>query len=228
MILAKQIKPHDLVRVDEAVVGHPIKVDLVYAKATHPLNMFQSAIYRPDAHMWAHAELMPIILAAADICYKSSGYLFELKDILRTCEAQGRICDSDIVRAHPEWLVEPRLFSPPGAGAHPRGMAVDIILVNENGDTIDMGTDFDYLTPDKAINPAARNFTDFGKGDAYNKMVQENRGLLETSVMAAAAKFKVDFLPLPQEWWDFRFPPAYSNQFSPVYDRDLPDHMKMT
>lgn len=219
----KPITAEDLVALDDYVGRHPLKVDLVYAQPLHPDNMFRCAIYRPDAKMWAHRELLPIITGAADICYKETGWIFEVKDCLRTVEAQALMAETDIVKRNPQWLQEPgRLLSPPGAGGHPRGMAVDIILVDDNGDEIDMGTPFDYLTEDRNNNPATRNYTGFSDD------ILENRKTLENAMMQAAAKAGRELLPLPQEWWDFRFPKSYSETFAPIRDADLPRDMRMT
>lgn len=222
------IRPEDLVLLSDFEKTHPVRIDLVYAKPEHPHNIFKEAIYRKEAHLWGHRLFVPIVLRAAEICHEKSGYIFELKDILRTVEAQEKIVSTAIVRAHPEWLEEPRLFAPPGRGGHPRGMAADIVLVDGNGEELDMGTVFDYMTEDKRVNPAARDFTNFGRGEAYDKMVLSNRRLLEDSMVEAAKELSLPLLPLPQEWWDFRFPYEYANTFAPVYDRDLPPGMRMT
>ncbi len=219
----RTIAPADLVPLDDYLTTHPIRIDIVYARADHPHNMFGRAIYKSDARMWCHAELVPIILRAADICHAKSGYIFELKDCLRTVEAQEAMRNTDIVRANPQWLEEPnRLLSPPGRGGHPRGMAIDIILVTKDGDVVDMGTPFDYFTRDRSVNPAARNYTDFPAE------ILANRQLLEDCMMQAAAEKGREILPLPQEWWDFRFPYAYSNMFEPLSDAALPPHIRMT
>jgi zinc D-Ala-D-Ala dipeptidase len=218
----KKIMPSDLVALDDLAAGHPVKIDLVYAKAQHRDNMFKCAIYRPEAKMLAHRDFAPIILRAADICFAKSKYIFELKDCLRPVEAQAAMAETPIVKANPQWLQEPnRLLSPPGKGGHPRGMAVDIILVTENGDEVDMGTPFDYLTTDRANNPAARDYKKLEDG------VLKNRQLLEDCMMQAAKELSRELLPLPQEWWDFRFPYAYSNLYEPVSDRALPAQMRM-
>jgi D-alanyl-D-alanine dipeptidase len=101
-------------------------------------------------------------------------------------------------------------------------MAVDIVLVDDNGDEIDMGTPFDFLTEDRGNNPAARDYKSFSAD------ILKSRQLLEDSMMQAAKETGKELLPLPQEWWDFRFPYAYSNLFAPVYDVDLPPEMRMT
>jgi D-alanyl-D-alanine dipeptidase len=223
----KTIRPEDLVALDDYVASHPIRVDTVYAKPAHKDNMFKAAIYRPDARMICHHQLLPVIINAADRLHAETGHYLAFKDCLRPLEAQQKIIESDIVRAHPEWLEEPRLFSPPGKGGHPRGMAIDVLIVDRNGDELEMGTPFDYLTTDKSINPAARDYTDFGRGDAYNEQVAQNRSLLTRVMMQAATDAGRELLPLPQEWWDFRFPNDYAAQYAAVSDADLPPSMRM-
>jgi zinc D-Ala-D-Ala dipeptidase len=223
------ISPADLVALDDFTATHPIKIDLVYARPTHPDNMFKCAIYRKDAKMWAHRELAPIILRAAEICNKKTGWVFEIKDCLRPVEAQARMLETDIVKANPRWLEEPgRLLSPPGKGGHPRGMAVDIILIDKNGDELDMGTPFDFLTKDPAHNPAARHCVSFGEDEVRNRQVLLHRRTLEEAMMEAAKEAGRELLPLPQEWWDFRFSKTYSETFDPIRDADMPEHMRMT
>ncbi len=218
-----KIGPENLVALDDFTGSYPLKIDLVYAQPKHPDNMFGGAIYRADAKMWCHRNFAPIILRAAEICFEKSGYIFELKDCLRTTEAQALMAQTDIVKANPQWLEEPgRLLSPPGKGGHPRGMAVDIILLRQDGSQADMGTAFDYLTTDRANNPAARNYKNF---DAE---ILKNRQLLEDSMMQAAADLRLELYPLPQEWWDFRFPAHYANLFAPISDANMPPEYRMT
>ena len=218
----KRITPSDLVALDDFEGKHPVKIDLVYGKKEHRDNMFGCAIYRHDARMWAHRDFAPLVLRAADICFGRTKWLFEIKDCLRPVEAQAAMMETDIVKANPHWIQEPnRLLSPPGKGGHPRGMAVDIILVTENGDEIDMGTRFDYLSPDRSDNPAARAYTGF------SAEVLGHRRLLEDCMLQAAKEAGRALLPLPQEWWDFRFPYAYSSLYEPVSDKALPPDMRM-
>lgn len=218
-----KISPDDLLPLDDLQGAFPLRVDLVYARADHPQNIFGRAIYRPDARMLAHREIIPVIATAAEICHARSGYLFDIKDCLRTVEAQQAMIETDIVARNPRWLQEPdRMLSPPGRGGHPRGMAVDIVLIDQNGEMVDMGTGFDALPPDPSDNPAARNYPH------TPPHVRVNRDILEGSIREAAQLHGVTIVPLPQEWWDFRFPSAYTNNFAPVSDAELPAHLRMT
>ncbi|AGH99041.1 M15 family metallopeptidase [Micavibrio aeruginosavorus] len=201
--------------------GLPLRVDLVYAQVDHPENIFGRALYRETARFWLHRDFAAIVADAAKIAYAQREWIFILKDGLRPVEAQALMQDTDIVKANPQWLVEPRLLSPPGMGGHPRAMAVDITPCDENGVLIDMGTVFDHLTTNPADNPAARSYT------ALPAPVLDNRAFLEDCMMMAAARHNKPMLPLPAEWWDFRFPKTYTDAYAPIHDRDLPDDMKM-
>ena len=218
----REIPSSNLVCFDDFVKTHPVRVDLVYADADHKDNIFGEAIYKADAKIWCHKDLAEITLKAAEIIFDKSGYICEIKDALRPFEAQARMQQTAIVKANPHWCEEPdRLLSPPGKGGHPRGMAVDLILVAEDGREVDMGTPFDYLTEDRKNNPAARNYIHF------SDEVLENRKLLEDGMMQAAKFLGHQLLPLPQEWWDFRFPKVYTDGFKPILNKNLPESMKM-
>jgi D-alanyl-D-alanine dipeptidase len=216
------IRPEDLIAMDTLAEEIPLRVDIVYAQARHPQNMFKEAIYRPEARLWLHRDFADIVILAARRCYEVYGYVFVLKDGLRTVEAQEKIVNTAIVKANPHWLQEPRLFSPPGKGGHPRGMAIDVILETVGGQKLDMGTEFDYLTTDPNINPAARDFPNISDN------AKQNRKILEDTMVLAARDLDKPLLPLPAEWWDFRFPKEILDQYKPLSDYDLPAGMRMT
>ncbi len=205
--------------------GHAsLRVDLVYARADHKENIFKAALYHPAARLWLHRDLAGIVLSAAALINERWDGVLVLKDGLRTIEAQAAMQDTAIVKANPHWLAKgpQRLLSPPGAGGHPRGMAVDVTVAGPDGAAWDMGTPFDYLTTDPAVNPAARDYRDLPVP------VLENRARLETAFLVAAAQAGHEILPLPSEWWDFRFPAAVSERFAPLSDANLPPEMRMT
>lgn len=213
----------DLIAMDSMAGDTPLRIDIVYAQARHPENIFGLALYRPDARLWLHRDFADIVIRAAASCYAETGYVFVLKDGLRTIEAQAMMQETDIVKANPHWTQEPnRLLSPPGKGGHPRGMAVDIVLETESGTLVEMGTRFDHLSKDPAVNPAKRGFA------GISKAAKTNRETLENFMVKAAQDLNRPMLPLPSEWWDFRFPGSYSEKYAPLSDRDLPEDMRMT
>lgn len=220
--MLKTISPSDLIPMDQYCDDYPITINLAYQHDCAP-NIF-GKIYRDGARLWLHKDLAQVVLGAAKIV-SAQGYGLVLYDGLRTVEAQALMGQSNIVKANPHWLEEPgRLLSPPGAGAHPRGMAIDLSLADENGDSVDMGTDFDYLAENSqaAHNPAHREF------EGLDKNTQNNRALLTDAMVKSSKSLSFPLLPLPQEWWDFRFPTQIYEQYAPLNDADLPHEMRMT
>lgn len=207
----------------DSLAGHcQLRIDLVYAQAGHPENIF-GKIYRNGARLWLHRNLAAIVREAAPTLSAQCGWRLVLKDGLRTVEAQEAMQRAEIVRRNPHWLEGPdRLLSPPGQGAHPRGMAIDLVPENEDGSPVDMGTPFDFLSEDPRRNPAARDFTDLPEA------VLRNRKTLENAMTGAAEKLGFPLLPLPSEWWDFRFPAERYEHYAPLRDADLPPDMAMT
>lgn len=219
----KIIPPQDLVLLDWFAPAYPVRSDLVYARAGDPENVFKTGLYHPDAKMVGHIDLAAVILLAAKRLQAERGWTLVLKDCLRPVEAQQRMMETDLVRANPHWLIEPRFLSPPGMGGHPRGMAVDIWPEDANGVHVDMGTPFDFFagSTDPDNNPSHRLYK------KHSESVMQNRKALEDAMMRAAGDLGLPMLPLPQEWWDFRFPATYANDYQAIEDKTLPHHLRM-
>jgi D-alanyl-D-alanine dipeptidase len=220
--MSKIIASDDLVDMRQYDGKYPLKIDVVYAQANHPENIFGRAIYRKDAPLLLHKDLAAIVLNAAKILYTQHGWTSILMDGLRPIEAQEAMQETDIVKRNPHWCEQPnRLLSPPGKGGHPRGMAIDIVCEDASGARINMGTAFDHLSEDPDYNPAARTFKDLPKP------VLKNRQILEKAVVKAAEDLQQAILPIPSEWWDFRFFPDHYNQYAPISDHELPEELKI-
>jgi hypothetical protein len=58
--------------------------------------------------------------------------------------------------------------------------------------------------------------------------VLANRQALEDYMIRAAKICGQDLLPLPSEWWDFRFPKDRVNAYAPIREADLYDYMHVT
>lgn len=200
---------HDLVPMD-VFAGEPIKIDLVYADAKHPQNIFKVAAYDKAMRLILHKDLARVVLLAARTLHKSHGWILVLKDGLRPIEAQQRLVETDIVKANPHWLQDPRLLSGPGQGAHPRGMAIDVSCEDRNGASVDMGTLFDEMTAQ-----SARAY------DGFSPEILNNRKILEEAFTGAAEQLSLPMLPLASEWWDFRFPASYTGTFAPLSEKEL-------
>lgn len=218
---SKQIDSDDLIPMDLCAKHFPLEVDLAYSRDEAP-NIF-GKIYADDAKLWLHRDLAKLICLAAQMCHDDTGCKFVLYDGLRTKDAQEKMAKSPIVKANPQWMVQPRLLSPPGEGAHPRAMAIDASLKDSNGDLLDMGTDFDYLAPNQSPkhNPAHREYEKLDKGH------KNNRKILDNAIKNAASTLGMRINLLDQEWWDFRFKKSDYQDFKPLSDKHLPPEMQM-
>lgn len=217
----KIISPDQLVAMDDFADEFPIHIDVAYARPDNTL--FGEAIYRPEARLWLYKDLADIVLKASVLCYERHGCSFVLYDGLRTVDAQEKMLHTQRVLDNPHWLEEPRLLSTPGAGGHPRGMAVDIELLDGQGRVLDMGTPFDYLaeSSDPQVNPAHRAYVHL---EAH---VVKNRAMLTDAMMDAAEALGIPLVPLAEEWWDFRLPADVVNAYAPLSDTDLPAEMQV-
>lgn len=74
---------------------------------------------------------------------------------------------------------------------HSTGAAIDITLVNEQGETLDLGSEIDELS--------SRSFPDFYEdaATASEQLYQQRRNLLKAVMVEAG------FRQHPQEWWHF-------------------------
>lgn len=215
-------KPVDgLVPMDFFIPHFPVNIDLICARARHRNNFLGEDVYADEAKLWLHSDLAKIVLCAARLARQERGWSLELTDGLRPVEAQAHMQASEIVIANPHWA--DGLLSLPGEGGHPRGMAVDLKPVrHDNGLDIDMGTEIDDLPSTPDDNPSARAYRNF------DAQILDNRQALEDIMMRAAADCHLELLPLPAEWWDFRFPKTVVEAVAPLSEADLPAYMHVT
>ena len=202
---------------DIFIPQEPIIIDLVYANHQHSENIFKQALYHPNARLWCDYDLAQILILTARNLNRNKGWTLVLKDCLRTQNAQQAMAETKIVQDNPNWLQEPnRMVSPPGCGAHPRGMAIDVGAFDSQQDNVDFGTAFDDMSE--------CSFRDYNN---FPAKILQNRQNLEDAFLKSAKIFDLKILPIPNEWWDFRFPPDITDQYEPLSDEDLPPQMRM-
>jgi len=206
----KQIDPSRLI--DMGVQDAKLRTRPVYAG---PDNFLGQAIYKKNAKIWLFDDFAKIVLAAAKRSVDEYGFYFVLTDGLRTVDAQEHMLATRRTQENPQW-VKSQMLSKPGFGGHPRGMAVDIILEDAMGRKLDMGTELDDMSA-----ASARDYADLPED------VLERRHILERLMCDAAAEQDQPLLPLPGEWWDFRFPPEVYEEYAPLSDASLPPMMRM-
>jgi zinc D-Ala-D-Ala dipeptidase len=221
-----KIDPHELTIMNDLAGIEPIKIDLVYARGDHPENIFRTAIYRADAPFILHRRLADIVVQAARVLHDTHKWILVLKDGLRTIEAQTAVFATPIVKAHPQWVAGPnKMFAGAGLGGHPRGMAVDVSVIDRDGADVDMGTVFDAM-PEGEVNPAHRLHADFGSPERTARVLM-NRTILTQAFLDGAADCCEPLWPLRHEWWDYRLPGLVFNGFAPLSEMDLPRELRL-
>lgn len=167
---------HSLVPV--AAVTHGIVLDLLYAT---PNNMTGRPIYAQALcllHQAAEACLCRAVLLA-----REAGVQIKIFDAFRPHEAQVLLWEAATDKA---FVADPRIGS-----HHTRGVAIDLTLVDWQGEELDMGSGFDEMSElSHHANPRVR------------PLAQTNRQLLLRIMLQAG------FEPIAHEWWHYALPDA--------------------
>jgi D-alanyl-D-alanine dipeptidase len=216
---------HDFVPVNAfaELIADPVYSFAGNTSPESPLTNQFPGLYSPDAKIvWGHKNLIAIAVLAARICKARFGWRLRVADCLRPVEAQEKM---------EKYGYHPALVSKPGCGAHPRGMAIDLIpevQVNGEWQMVEMGVPYDYFVDNpETSNPAARDYTRFDTSFEEAQNIYLNRQSLEFAVRRAAAELGHAISPLPQEWWDFRFGPDIFGNFAPLRESDLPPMLRL-
>lgn len=172
--------------------NHDVAIALMYAG---PDNFTGQVIYDHPLcflHPQAEACLQKAIAAA-----RGFGFRLKILDAFRPQEAQETL-----------WAVAPNTdyIADPAIGSnHTRGVAVDLTLIDANGQALDMGTPVDTMTA------ASHHFH-----AAHPAPVQLNRMRLLTVMLEAG------FVHHPREWWHYQLPDA--DRFPLIDSRDTALH----
>lgn len=153
---------------------HDVVLLLAYAT---PDNFTSKPIYARSA-AYLHPEAAARLAVAVRLA-QALGLRLKLFDAFRPSEAQW------VMWRHtpdPEFLADPRRGS-----AHSRGVAVDLTLVDGEGQELEMGTAFDAFTP------ASHHASALVSAEA-----QRNRALLLGTMTAAGWDF------YRNEWWHYQ------------------------
>lgn len=148
-------------------------LDMKYATTDNFLN---AAVY-DCAECYLRRATMGALLRANEY-FKTLGYRIKIFDCYRPLDIQKRM-----------WQIvpNPRYVANPEKGSiHNRGGAVDITLVDAEGNELDMGTPFDHFGPESAGN--------YGE---LSRKIKSNRKLLQKGMERSG------FKNLASEWWHF-------------------------
>lgn len=164
-----------------------IVVDLMYTRAD---NFTGEVLYEDLHEAYLHPEAMESLSKAQRILKESHpGYSLIVYDAARPMSVQQKMWD--VVKGTSKYIY---VSNPShGGGLHNYGLAVDISILDEEGNPLPMGTPVDHLGQEAHITEEARLVAQ-GK---ITETERKNRLLLR-QVMKEAG-----FRPLPSEWWHF-------------------------
>jgi zinc D-Ala-D-Ala dipeptidase len=147
--------------------------DMKYAT---PDNFLKLAVYE-CAECYLRLATVRALLNA-NSAFMKLGYKIKFFDCYRPIDVQRKMW---VLVSNPNYVANPA-----NGSIHNRGAAVDITLVNKEGNELDMGTAFDF----------------FGEASAHsytklNRKVSKNRKLLKKIMI------KNNFNALDSEWWHY-------------------------
>jgi D-alanyl-D-alanine dipeptidase len=139
---------------------------------------------------WLHPHAAKMILRAHDLLRSERPELsFLIYDAARPMEVQRKM-DEWAKRTNNEYYVADPAK---GGGLHNYGMAVDVTLVDENGEWLPMGTSFDFFGPESNTDRES----DLLKRRRITPSEYKNRKFLRRIMEEAG------FKSVTSEWWHF-------------------------
>ncbi|WP_341523682.1 D-alanyl-D-alanine dipeptidase [Pseudomonas sp. G.S.17] len=155
-----------------------VDIDLIYAGAD---NLAGKVIYQ-DPRCLLHVDAERCLRQASRLA-RQAGYRLRIFDAYRPPYAQLLLWQA---LPNPEYVRDPSLGS-----HHSRGVAVDLTLLDSEGEPLDMGTGFDDMRE-----PSHQFYADLPPA------VQRNR-LMLLGIMLASG-----FRHIDSEWWHYELPEA--------------------
>ncbi len=154
-------------------VSRGVVLDMKYATAD---NFLKKIVY--DCPKCFLRNSTAEALLRANEAFLKKGYRIKVFDCYRPLDVQKKMW---------ELVPNPIYVADPAKGSiHNRGGAVDLTLVDESGQELDMGTEFDHFGPESA----------HGYGN-LSKRVKRNRKMLRRIMEAHG------FRTFESEWWHY-------------------------
>jgi len=153
-----------------------IEVEMKYASKD---NFMKAKVY-DCGRCFLRPEAVVILKKINKELSEKHGYRLKVFDCFRPQPYQERL-----------WKImpDPDYVTPPQKGSmHSRGLAVDLTIVDADGDELDMGTPFDFFGEE-----AHQDYT------KHSEVINENRALLKTTME------KYGFKSIRTEWWHYSY-----------------------
>ncbi len=182
--LDREMKAKGLIDVQN--LDPEIQVELKYATND---NFLHADVYGDLEHCYLQKEVARKLIAAQKaLCKRKPGWSLLLYDCARPRRVQLRMWN--LVKG----TEQQRYVAPPRMGSmHNYGAAVDLTIVNAEGQSLDMGTPYDFFG-DLAQPQYEAKFVNEGK---LSPAQVENRKLLRQVMREAGFISRLD------EWWHF-------------------------
>lgn len=170
-----------------AEADNSIAIDLMYTRAD---NFTGQVLYEDLHEAYLHPEAMESLLQAQKFLKEiRPDYSLIVYDAARPMSVQQKMWN--VVKGTPKYIY---VSNPARGGAlHNYGLAVDISIIDAQGQPLPMGTPVDYLGKEAHITGEEQ----LVQANKITKQEMKNRRLLR-KVMREAG-----FRPLPSEWWHF-------------------------
>lgn len=183
--LAQKLDSLGFINIAEA--DNTILIDLIYTRSD---NFTGEVLYETLREAYLHPLAMESLLKANQLLKaKQPNYSLLVLDAARPMSIQKRMWDKVKGTPHNIYVSNPNK----GGGMHNYGMAIDITIVDEQGEWLSMGTGFDHF----GIEAHITNEDELVKEGKITNEERQNRVLLR-SIMQEAG-----FIPLYNEWWHF-------------------------
>lgn len=170
-------------------IDSTIVVDLMYTRAD---NFTGKVLYTELSEAFLHPKAAKALMKAQRILKSKQPHLsLKVYDAARPMHIQQYMWDVVKGTSQQKYVSNPKN----GGGLHNYGMAVDVTLCDEKGDTLDMGTVIDHLGKWAHIDIE----DEMVEKGIISKEAYNNRRLLRTVMKQAG------FKTLRTEWWHFNF-----------------------
>jgi len=179
-----------------------LRFDLRYATTN---NFTGRNLYGEFNHPYLHRFAAAKLRRAAEILTRKHPHVHLLiLDALRPRSVQYQLWN--VVKGTPQ---QPYVADPEKGSIHNYGFAVDLTLVDDDGNELDMGTMFD-------------DFTELAQPRMERKFVAENKlseDQLKNRLILRWAMESAGFIQLPLEWWHYdALPKAEVKQNYPIIE----------
>jgi len=181
-------KMRDLGLADVCFWEPSIEYHLVYAT---PVNFMNKPLYNTKlTKVWLRPRAAKMLFLAQDLLHEDHPELSLLIfDAARPMEVQRTMSEWAKKTKNDNFIADPAK----GGGLHNYGMAVDVTLVNNKGERLPMGTEFDHFGPEARTDKE----DDLLKRRRITPAEYKNRKLLRFIMEAAG------FQSITTEWWHF-------------------------